>query len=592
MERKKTGKGHLKRRILFNISFVLVLAMVVSTGVSCYYFQKVVREQKISDESAKLQQVANQINFMTEDIRSFSKSIVVDDTIQRLIGQTGQATVFQQIKTKDEVAKQLIFYNSMRTCIGSSIIELSNGQRYSSSTINGLVNEYLNEKLETGELYTFKGHEEWTYSNPYLSRDSGSVQQVVCIRTQMMDIEHFGVRKGTLYLEIYLDYFIKQIKAYEADYDSVCLLGNEGEILYKKDAQEQMGKLLEESGEEITQGSHKVKGGYLLCQDIDGAGWKLCTLVTNRYLWARSSFVIRFFVLSFLILLVLILATVSLLLEKITRPIAHLSHQMESVDYEHLEGDEIVRTGDEIQTLYECYGKMLGEIRSGMEARMEYEKQKKDMEFDIMLSQINPHYLYNVLNTVVYLATAEKNKNIVKIVNALIYTLQETLKVGEHNIETTIEQELELMDCYVTIQGYRYPDRFRVRTECDETLKGCIVPKTIIQPIVENAILHGILPGEEAGTVTVRIMRRETLLSVEIEDDGVGMPAERLKLFENREELVYEENGRKHIGISNIRDRIRYLYGAPYGMWIQNTSPHGTLVTLHLPLVWPDGREL
>lgn len=592
MGREKVRKKHLKRRILLNISFVLVISMVISTVVSYFYFENVVREQKISDEKNKLNQVANQVDFMTEDIHNFAKSIVVDETIQEIMGKEIFDTEYQRIKSKDIITKQLVFYNSLRTYIGCSYIELSNGQRFTSNSSNSMEEGYLNEKFTTGEIREYDQHKDWTYSDPYYSRDSGSVQQVICSRIQMLDKYSFGEKQGTLYMEIFMDYFLKQIRTYEKDYKNICLIGNDKEILYEKDPQMKISCFLERGEEEEGEGVYRVKGGYLLCEDIEEAGWKLYTLITDRYLWERSSFVLEFFLLSFLISLGMILLTTSRLLENIIRPVACLSEQMEHMDYENLHAEEIIHTGDEIQTLYECYGKMLEEIQRSIEERMEYEKQKKGMEFDIMLSQINPHYLYNVLNTVIYLATAEKNENIIKIVNSLIYTLQETLKVGDRNIDTTIQKELELTECYLNIQEYRYPNRFQVRIRCDEQLESCVVPKTIIQPIVENAILHGILPAEQKGTIDIGINRQKEMLCIEITDDGEGISDERLELFERGEEIFYESSGRKHIGISNVRDRIKYLYGEPYGMWICRIEPRGTQVILHLPLIWKEAAKI
>lgn len=272
-------------------------------------------------------------------------------------------------------------------------------------------------------------------------------------------------------------------------------------------------------------------------------------------------------------------------MEGIIQPIIQLSRKMENTHYDKLQIQEMVQTGDEIQILYECYNDMVGEIQRGMEQRMEYEKQKKEMEFDILLSQINPHYLYNVLNTVVYLSAMGKNREVVEIANALIYSLQETLRLGDKNIETTIKTELELTRCYLKIQEYRYPETFKVTIECPETMMDYSVPKTIIQPLVENAILHGILPEEENGSIQISIRQEEETLVIAVQDDGVGITDEHLTLFEQGHPITYGRNDRKHIGISNVRDRIRYLYGEPYGMWIERLPERGTRVTLRLPVI-------
>ena len=331
--------------------------------------------------------------------------------------------------------------------------------------------------------------------------------------------------------------------------------------------------------------SRRTESGYLICHAVGDTGWELYTLITNAYLWRKSYFVLNFFAISFVLSLGLVLVFTSKTLEKRIQPITYLSQQMGTMQYDSMESVEMVHTGDEIQTLYECYQAMIGEIQRGIEERIAYEKQKKEMEFDIMLSQVNPHYLYNVLNTVVYLAAAEKNKRIVKIVNSLIYTLQETLNLGEGNVETTIEKELELTRCYLQIQEYRYPDMFEVEITCPDQLRKYSILKTSIQPLVENALLHGILPTESKGKILVTIERAAEEIVVKVKDSGQGIGDDPLLKFQNRERIIYEKNGRKHIGISNIRDRIEYLYGEPYGMKIKRQKEGGTEVMMCLPVL-------
>ncbi len=582
MEQEKMKLSSLKIRILRNLFVVLAVSMLLSTVISYIYFEKIVREQKIAEEGAGLQQISNQIYFMFEDIQNFARSMIVDADIQDIVENMEQKTEFDEVRKRDNVAKRLIFYNSLRTYIRNSFLELENGQFYSSSS-NNLQKDYMDYKLSGDSIREYRQHTDWVFSNPYNGIDNWDNKPMICYSTRMLDIYYFGKQKAVLTLEISLEYFLKQIQEYGKEHNKVCLVGNEGLILYEEDAEKPISSLLENHEQYLVPGTYRVEGGYLLCKDIEGTGWEICTLVTDQYLWKSCSFVPKFFFLSFLISIVAILFTTSKLMEGITRPITSLSRQMRHTDYEKLHVLETVQTGDEIQTLYECYNDMVGEIQRGIEQKMEYEKQKKNMEFDIMLSQINPHYLYNVLNTVVYLSTAGKNKEVANIVNSLIYTLQETINLGDQHIETTIRRELELTECYLAIQKYRYPEMIEVTISCQEEEKDCIVPKTIIQPIVENAILHGILPSERAGTIGISVSRQEERLEITVTDDGVGIDEERLQQFRSGETITYEENGRKHIGISNVRDRIRYLYGEPFGMWITNRSEGGTKVEIRLP---------
>lgn len=581
MERKTIKRKRLKKRILISITLVLMGAMISSTVGSYLYFSKVVQNQVISDERSKLNQLSNQIKFMTEDIRNFTRSIIVDDDIQDVLHEISHDSTYSKVKYEDNIAKRLVFYNSLRTYIWSTYIRIEDGTFYGGVNPRALMDAEIIYQSE--EMQEYQEHPEWIYSDPYPGQDQIKTGDIVCFRADMLNVKSFGRRQGTIFMEIYLKYFTDQIEEYATRQENICLVGNDNQVIYTTKAGENFNYFPDEQKKELITGTYKINQGYLLCDEITGTGWKICTIITNATLFERSSSVLAFCLLIYLISVTLTLLVTSRLLTNITRPITSLSKQMGRMDYQNLQVEEMVRTGDEIETLYECYSDMLDEIRASINRQMEYEKQKTSMEFDIMLSQINPHYLYNVLNTVMYLGAEKKDDRIVEIVQSLIYTLQETIKVGEKNIETTIEKELELTECYLTIQKYRYPDQFQVEITCEDDCRHCLVPKTIIQPLVENAIVHGIIPTEENGLVKVNISRSDNVLLIQVVDDGIGITEDGIKRFENGEEIT-QENGRSHIGIRNVKDRIRYLYGDPYGMWIERRTPAGTLVRLELPI--------
>ena len=584
MERKELRKGGLKWKILKSITIFIAVSMAFSALAGYLYFVRIVREQKISDEEVKQQQIVNQMQFMTEDIDNFAKSVIIDETLQMALEEEEQLSEFELSRKKDRISKRLAFYNSLKTYVASSFLELEKGGRYGSG-FGASEEDYLERKFGIREFVEFKKDDSLQYSKPYIGLESRVTSPVVCYRVKIWSQEDFGKQQGTLYIEVYLNYFIDQMEVYGQEYENVCLAGSSGEVLFQNDKDKKIQEYIKKQGTIKENLSLRTENGYLICHAVGYTGWELYTLITDGYLWRQSYFVLNFFAISFVLSLGLVLVFTSRTLEKRIKPITYLSQQMGNTQYDSMDSVEIVHTGDEIQTLYECYQAMIGEIQRGIEERITYEKQKKEMEFDIMLSQVNPHYLYNVLNTVVYLAAAEKNKRIVKIVNALIYTLQETLNLGEGRVETTIEKELELTKCYLQIQEYRYPDMFETEISCPESLKGYRILKTSIQPLVENALLHGILPTESKGKITVTIEEAEGNIIVMVRDSGQGIADDRLLKFRNREQIVYEKNGRKHIGISNIRDRIEYLYGEPYEMKIRRRKEGGTEVMMRLPVL-------
>lgn len=583
MEKRYLRKKSLKSRILKNIFFVLAVSMIFSTAISYVYFEKIVRKQVLEEERAGLDQVTNQLEFMIEDIQNFAAGVIADEDLQNVLNiKKTESAAFDKVKKESEMSNRLVFYNSLRTYVAGSFIVLADGKKYCSIGPNS-AEEYMKEKMKIKELQDYIKNKEKIFSSPYYGVDNWVSQPVVCFRSPMYNKFQFGEEQGTLYLEIYLEYFLKQVDTYGENQKNICLMGNNNEVLYEGNQNREISRVIKRQKGGIEEGSSKAEGNYFICNNVGDSGWKLYVMITPEYLWQRCKFVFIFFSLSFVISLAAILFTTSRLMEQIIHPVTVLSRRMEKTHYNKLHVQEMVHTGDEIEILYQCYNDMVEEIQRGIEQQRVYEKRTKDMEFDIMLSQINPHYLYNVLNTVVYLSAAGKNKEVVKITNALIFSLQETMRLGEKNIETTVEKELMLTQCYLDIQKYRYPGVFEAIIKCEENMKQCLVPKTIIQPLVENGILHGILPMEEPGVIQVCIYKKENFLCVEVEDNGEGISKERLDAFERGEELIYEKNGRKHIGISNVRDRISYLYGEPYGMWIKRLPGRGTRVILHLP---------
>ncbi|NBI86047.1 hypothetical protein D3Z47_07410 [Lachnospiraceae bacterium] len=582
MDGRRGKERRLKWRLLGNIAFILAVSMVISSLTGYWYFERVVREQKISGERSRLMQVSGQLTFMAGDIRQFAKSILIDKELQQLLEEDVSGSAYLKQRRSDKVAARLIFYGSLRSYIKNMIIRMEDGTCYGSS-YDSIDTAYINEKLAQEEIAGYLGQEDGAFSEPY-GGNRRRENQRMCFQMQMYDKYRFGQRRGTLYIEFELGYFLEPIRTYAGAENYICLLGAHGNILYGQDPDGKLSVCLEELAgqkEEL----RRTDNGYLVCDAIEGTGFRLGTLITDRYLWERSSFVLWFFLCSFLFSVGLILVFISRRMEQMIWPITKLSAQMETVKYGCMQTIETVHTGDEIEALYNSFGHMLEQLKKGEEERILYERQKHKMEYDITMSQIHPHYLYNVLNTVVYLAAAGKGQDVVTIVHALIDTLHNTLEIGGEHVETTVEKEIMLTQSYLEIQNYRYPGMVTAKITCSEELKVCRMPRIVIQPLVENAILHGILPAERAGTVWVDVEKKEGVLYVVVQDDGIGIGEDCLQRFKNGEEISSGKGSRRHIGIRNVRDRIWYLYGEEYNMEIGRREKGGTRVALRLPFV-------
>lgn len=219
-------------------------------------------------------------------------------------------------------------------------------------------------------------------------------------------------------------------------------------------------------------------------------------------------------------------------------------------------------------------------VYSLMNQRIEDEKQKKDYEYQILQSQINPHFLYNTLNSIKWMATIQNAPGIAEMTTALSRLLKDISK-GTNTI-IALKHELDLMDDYFTIQSYRYGGTISLNKniESDDLLE-CSILRFTLQPLIENAIFHGIEPKGTSGTISINIYRNEDVY-IEVLDDGVGMNMEAAEDFLN-DTKKSKSSLFKEIGIGNVNKRLKYEFGEKYGMSIDSVINEYTKITICIP---------
>ena len=246
---------------------------------------------------------------------------------------------------------------------------------------------------------------------------------------------------------------------------------------------------------------------------------------------------------------------------------------------------------DEITELGLSFNIMIGKIRELLDSKIKEQEILKKAEMRALQSQINPHFLYNTLDTIIWMAEAKKTDQIVEVVSALSNFFRISLSKGQDWI--TIAEEIERVRSYLIIQKIRYRDIMDFKIDVDERVAGNTVLKLILQPLVENAIYHGIKNKREGGTIFVRARpnnANEVLL--EVEDNGVGFAPDRLaqiqaELADNSDEIKQESG----FGLGNVNHRIKLYYGMQYGLSLKSKYQSGTCVTFVIPARIADATE-
>jgi two-component system sensor histidine kinase YesM len=203
--------------------------------------------------------------------------------------------------------------------------------------------------------------------------------------------------------------------------------------------------------------------------------------------------------------------------------------------------------------------------------------------------QINPHFLYNTLDSVIWMAEGGKQQEVVAMSSALARLFRISISKGKEIID--VASELEHVKNYLTIQKIRYRDHLDYRIEVDDAIKSFKIVKIILQPLVENAIYHGIKNNSTAGTVLISGYRTEQGMDLVIKDDGVGMDRETLDRVRRRLSPDFQEQSEPRysrgsgVGVRNVDERIKLYFGPDYGLEFESREEQGTTVFIHLPAI-------
>lgn len=278
---------------------------------------------------------------------------------------------------------------------------------------------------------------------------------------------------------------------------------------------------------------------------------------------------------------VLSIITAALVARMIRTPVNYLIRKISLVQ----QGDlNVIISGsrkDEFGKLALTFDEMLGQIRTLIEHVNRGERKKKEMEIQVLQSQINPHFLYNTLGSISNVVAFGRYHEVDNIIEALISILE--YGITDFSDRVSLEQELRNVRDYVYIQTIRYDCKFDLMEDIEPVMRELPVLRMALQPIVENSIFHGYAGGRKSGSIRITAQRRGGKLEIAVADSGVGMSEEQASKLLEPGPLENNWDRRKRIGLYNIHQRIRLNYGEAYGLSIRSEPGRGTTVTLAFP---------
>ena len=331
------------------------------------------------------------------------------------------------------------------------------------------------------------------------------------------------------------------------------------------------------STEEIFQGEKRL----VTVKTVSYTGWKIVSVVPmssfDMGMTGTKYFVIMLVTVSMLAVILLN----QLVSASIAMPLKKLNNSVKEWETGNMNPSIYIGGSMEVEHLGCTLRSTVEQIRQLMQDIVVEQEEKRKSELDALQSQINPHFLYNTLDSIVWMIEGERYEDAVFMITQLASLFRISLSRGKTVI--SVEDELKHARNYMNIQKVRYKNIFEVRFDIDPEILQCCTVKLVVQPLLENAIYYGVECMDGDGEIDVNGYRREDDIYIEVRDNGLGIP-------EDEVEQLLKENNRVHkrgsgVGLLNVHNRIRLRFGEEYGLEIESEPDEGTTVRIHLPYI-------
>ncbi len=363
----------------------------------------------------------------------------------------------------------------------------------------------------------------------------------------------------------------------------VYLLDRQGDIIAHPRLQLIYSGLHEENLEAISrvligQGRDQAGGRerVLIAATLNQTRWRLVGVAYLDELMVLQAAFVRVLTVVLLCALLLSLAVATVMAYRLMRPIRHVADAIGRVESGNL-AEGIPETGfREVRAISSAFNRMLRRVRALMEQIVQEQEAKRLYELNALQAQINPHFLYNTLDSIIWMEERGRGREAIRMVSSLAKLFR--LSISRGRSEISVREELEQVRHYLIIQKMRFKNKFEYAITWDEAALEETTVKLIVQPMAENAINHAIdETHDEALHIAIHAGLTADEVVFTIEDDGVGMPPEVVS------RLLTAPAGKSGIGVKNVHERIRLTYGEPYGVQVRSVQDEGTCVTIRIP---------
>ncbi len=577
MKQKRSSWHSLRTSItIWSLGFAAILALTVA-GASYSLSQRFLSQSQRQSASTNIQLLGSEIGAEFEQVILFTNRICVDTAISDYLKQAILA------KENDELLKRIrrnavscwdrinteLSVQSVRSEIRRIIVSVPDGStflqnipvydsRNTKDPTSILMAQPFFESLLKADRPQFPGFEESVLSPFYTKKILPVIRPIYSsTSTQMV---------GWVYVELSQELAARVLDKYTPAEDEALFLTIQEGDSYRYENHEFLHSPLPEN---------------VVSYTVPGQGWSLSILPSKLELQSRSRIYLIVISLIFLLILLAGFLMSFFLRRMITTPVSRLLNKLVKIGQGDFSRDPDIEWSNELGDIGIGINQLSLNVSALMEKKVQDEKEHQELEYRILQSQINPHFMYNTLNTIKWMATIQGADGIADISTSLSRLLKNISKRTESLI--TVNEEFHLLDDYFTIMKYRYAGTIELEYEIeDKSLLEERINRFCIQPIVENAIFHGIEPKNGTGKIQVRLAGEQDRFFITVTDDGVGMDEASIQSVLSGSDGMPNDFFRQ-LGISNVNRQIKYAFGEDYGIEISSMPGEYTSMRLTFP---------
>lgn len=572
-------QGYFSIRLKF---FVVFMVLLIGAMVSVFLFftarfERVYNRQADSQMGDVTSLSTVNIKNMVEQIDQLSVSVLVDQVVQdnlHKIERVNQGKETGSIPTYSAAVSRQIRGSVFNI---DGIISLRIYSRYGDEIFIGTTNrEYLEYSLTEDEIYQANGGALWGIAGK---------DHYVCMGRAILSTKNMQPL-GYMVIICENDYFGHEITTVSSAYASKVYLVDTADNVVAASEEVAVGsrfpyplkKLRDREYKDIEDPVSKEKSYYYTGQTLEN-GWTLVTLVSSKQF--RDGIAASIVQMGMMLLTALVIALLITLaaVRKLTGPTQRLLESMSAFGDGRLDARVEIQSKDEIGQIGQAYNHMADNIQNLMERVYSLELANKEAEIEFLKMQINPHFLYNSLDTISWLGFAGGNEEVSDLAVSLANLLRSSIRREDM---VTVGEEMEIVRDYLRIQNYRFGDKISVNCQIPPEVTSYYMPSFLLQPLIENSIIHGLENQLEKGTLTISIRQEGEWLAFLIMDDGRGMPKEHVQQLLAQCQDIKSGSA---IGLKNVYRRLLLLYGAQCRFEIKSAPNKGTSISFLIPVI-------